>query len=42
MLCLQIADLVAYPVTTHIIYPDRPNRSYEAILRNYQTTSLPQ
>lgn len=34
VLGLQIADLVAYPVTTHILYPERLNRSYEAIKHN--------
>lgn len=31
---LQIADLVAYPVTQHILHPERQNRSYEAIKHN--------
>lgn len=31
---LQIADLVAYPITRHILYPERPNRSYETIMDN--------
>lgn len=31
---LQIADLVAYPVTQHILHPERENRSYEAIKHN--------
>lgn len=31
---LQIADLIAYPVTIHLLYPDRHNPSYDAIRHN--------
>lgn len=31
---LQIADLIAYPVTIHLLYPNRNNPSYEAIKHN--------
>lgn len=31
---LQVADLIAYPVTIHLLYPDRPNRSYEVVKHN--------
>lgn len=31
---LQIADLIAYPVTMHILRPDKPNRSYDAVKHN--------
>ena len=31
---LQIADLIAYPVTQHILRPERPNRSYDAVKHN--------
>ena len=31
---LQIADLVAYPVTIHLLHPGRPNPSYEAVKHN--------
>ena len=31
---LQIADLIAYPITTHFLYPERPNRSYDAVKHN--------
>lgn len=31
---LQIADLVAYPVTIHLLYPERENHSYEAVKHN--------
>ena len=31
---LQIADLIAYPITRHILNPEQPNRSYEAIKHN--------
>ena len=31
---LQIADLIAYPITIHLLYPDRPNPSYEVIKHN--------
>lgn len=31
---LQIADLIAYPVTIHLLHPNRVNRSYEAIKHN--------
>lgn len=31
---LQIADLIAYPVTIHLLYPERPNPSYEAVRHN--------
>lgn len=31
---LQIADLIAYPVTQHILHPERPNRSYDAVKHN--------
>ena len=31
---LQIADLIAYPVTQHILHPERHNRSYDAVKHN--------
>lgn len=31
---LQIADLIAYPVTIHLLYPERHNPSYEVIKHN--------
>lgn len=31
---LQIADLIAYPVTQHILHPGRENRSYEVVKHN--------
>ena len=31
---LQIADLIAYPVTIHLLYPDRSNPSYKAVCNN--------
>lgn len=31
---LQIADLIAYPITQHFLHPDRPNRSYDAVRHN--------
>ncbi len=31
---LQIADLIAYPVTIHLLYPHRQNPSYEAVKHN--------
>ena len=31
---LQIADLIAYPITTHLLYPDRENPAYEAFKHN--------
>ncbi len=31
---LQIADLIAYPITTHLLYPERKNPAYEAFKHN--------
>ncbi len=31
---LQIADLIAYPVTIHLLHPERNNPSYEVIKKN--------
>ncbi len=31
---LQIADLIAYPVTIHLLHPKRYNPSYEAVRHN--------
>ena len=31
---LQIADLIAYPVTIHLLYPQRHNPSYDAVRHN--------
>lgn len=31
---LQIADLIAYPVTVHLLHPERYNPSYEAVKHN--------
>lgn len=31
---LQIADLIAYPITIHLLHPERPNPSYEAVRHN--------
>lgn len=31
---LQIADLIAYPVTIHLLHPKRENPSYEAVKNN--------
>ncbi len=31
---LQIADLIAYPITTHFLHPERPNRSYDSVKHN--------
>ncbi|MEE1207863.1 MAG: DUF3800 domain-containing protein [Muribaculaceae bacterium] len=31
---LQIADLIAYPITMHILHPERPNKSYDVIRHN--------
>ena len=32
--CLQIADLIAYPVTRHILDPDEVNFSFDIIKDN--------
>ena len=31
---LQAVDLIAYPITTHILYPERENLSYNVICKN--------
>lgn len=31
---LQIADLIAYPITRHLLNPERENRSYEVVKHN--------
>lgn len=31
---LQIADLIAYPITVHLLYPDRVNPAYETFKHN--------
>lgn len=31
---LQIADLLAYPITTHFLYPERSNPAYDAFKKN--------
>ena len=31
---LQIADLIAYPVAIHLLYPERPNPSYEVVCQS--------
>ncbi|MCM1138769.1 MAG: DUF3800 domain-containing protein [Muribaculum sp.] len=31
---LQIADLIAYPITIHLLHPERPNHSYDAVKHN--------
>ena len=31
---LQIADLIAYPITIHLLHPERNNPSYEAVKHN--------
>lgn len=31
---LQIADLIAYPITIHLLHPERYNPSYEAVKHN--------
>lgn len=31
---LQIADLIAYPVTIHLLYPERHNPSYDVVKHN--------
>lgn len=31
---LQIADLVSYPITIHLLYPDRENPAYDALKHN--------
>lgn len=31
---LQIADLIAYPITRHLLNPERENRSYETVKHN--------
>lgn len=31
---LQIADLIAYPITIHLLHPERPNRSYDVVKHN--------
>lgn len=31
---LQVADLVAYPITRHILDPNEPNMAYEIIKDN--------
>ncbi|MDE6309494.1 MAG: DUF3800 domain-containing protein [Muribaculaceae bacterium] len=31
---LQIADLIAYPITIHLLYPDRKNPAYEMFKHN--------
>ncbi len=31
---LQIADLIAYPITIHLLYPERNNPAYEAFKHN--------
>ena len=31
---LQIADLIAYPITIQLLYPERSNRSYEVVRHN--------
>ncbi len=36
---LQVADLVAYPVTRHLLNPDEPNMAYEVIKDNIYTVN---
>lgn len=31
---LQIADLIAYPITQHFLHPERENRSYDVVKHN--------
>lgn len=31
---LQIADLIAYPITIHFLHPERANRAYDAVKHN--------
>lgn len=31
---LQVADLIAYPITRHVLYPDTVNLSYDVISKN--------
>lgn len=39
---LQVADLVAYPVTRHILDPNEPNMAYEVIKDNIYTENMKQ
>ena len=39
---LQVADLVAYPITRHILDPNEPNMAYEIIKNNIYTENLKQ
>ena len=37
---LQLADLIAYPITQHLLYPDRVNFAYDIIKDNiYESES---
>ena len=38
--CLQVADLVAYPITWHVLNPDGMNLAYDVLKKNiYQVDS---
>lgn len=39
---LQVADLVAYPITRHILDPNEPNMAYDIIRNNIYTENLKQ
>ena len=39
---LQVADLVAYPITRHILNPNEPNMAYDIIRNNIYTENLKQ
>ena len=39
---LQVADLVAYPITRHILDPNEPNMAYDVIRNNIYTENLKQ
>ena len=39
---LQVADLVAYPVTRHILDPNEPNMAYEVIKDNIYSENMKQ
>ena len=39
---LQVADLVAYPITRHILDPNEPNMAYEIIKNNIYSENTKQ
>lgn len=31
----QLADLAAYPIARHVLYPDRPNQAYDIVAKKF-------